>query len=32
MNHEGLNFFSGGGLIGGDKEFIGWASCLMFTS
>lgn len=32
MHYAGLNFFSGGGLIDGDKEFVGCASCLIFTS
>lgn len=29
--HAGLNFFSGGGLIGGDKELIGCDSCLIMS-
>lgn len=32
MHHTGLNFFSGGGLIDGDKELVGCDSCLIFTS
>lgn len=32
MHQAGLNFFSGGGLIDGDKELLGCGSCLMFMS
>lgn len=33
IHHVGLNFFSGGGLIEGDKELtVDCGSCLIFIS